>query len=116
MLFLEFPSSEIRSPLCLLDRSVMTTGSSASIFSQLLIGVDQHLAVLHPLHYHRRINSNRCLVLCLVSWIGSVGIGILEISVSESTKSAAGVFLFCCRLKENEDTKFFKINENFLFN
>jgi hypothetical protein len=88
--FSEFPSAENRSPLCLINRSVITTVSSASVFSQLLIGVDQHLAVLHPLHYHRRINSNRCLVLCFVSWIGSVGFGILDVSVSESTKSASG--------------------------
>ncbi len=92
----EYPSFEIRTPICLIDRCVMTVVSSASIFSQVLIGLDQHLAVLHPLHYHRRINKIRCLILCLGSWILSIGIGIVDTAVSDSTKSASGTRITVC--------------------
>jgi hypothetical protein len=37
----DFPSPDVRRPLCIVDRLLLTGLSSASIFSQVLIGVDQ---------------------------------------------------------------------------
>ena len=88
--FPDFPGDEVRYPLCVADRLVVTVVCSASIFSQILIGVDQHLAVLQPLHYHRRINTNKCLLMCLASWLASAVFGILDVSVAVNAKSASG--------------------------
>ncbi len=54
---------------CLLSSALLVGVSSVSTFSQLLIGVDQYLAVTEPLHYHKRINKTRCTALCLLSWV-----------------------------------------------
>ncbi len=51
--------------------SILT--GSASMLAQLLIGIDQHLAVVNPLHYHRRINELKCHILCCSTWIISIG-------------------------------------------
>jgi len=63
--------------LCRLTRGLWVTLSSASMFAQLLIGIDQHLAVVHSLHYHNRINESRCRTMCLATWIFSILLGLL---------------------------------------
>lgn len=59
-------------------RAIGTLTSSASLLAQLLIGIDQYLAVLNPLHYHRRINESRCNLMCLTAWIISITLAILN--------------------------------------
>lgn len=49
----------------------------ASIFSVLLIGIDQYYAVTDPLHYHSRINNERSIILISSAWIISIFVGIL---------------------------------------
>ena len=58
-------------------RGMTTLISSASILGQLLIGMDQYLAVVNPLHYHRHINEARCRFMCASVWLISVGLAIL---------------------------------------
>ena len=57
------------SGMCSIFRGILTLISSSSILAQLLIGIDQHLAVLNPLNYHRHINELRCRLLCICVWI-----------------------------------------------
>lgn len=58
-----------RQALCLALRVLIKLTSSASIFGQLLIGIDQYLAVINPLTYHRNINTTRCKIMCISTWI-----------------------------------------------
>ena len=81
--------SEISNVVCSVFTVVLVVSSSASMYSQLLIGVDQYLAVTEPLHYHRKINKSRCRFLCVASWLFSLSIGFLSL-VSE-TQNGAGV-------------------------
>lgn len=46
--------------LCLLLTASTTLVSTATLLATLLIGVDQYLAIVAPLHYHHRVN--RCSV------------------------------------------------------
>ena len=55
--------------LCIILRGLFKLTSSASIFGQLLIGIDQYLAVINPLHYHRNINESRCKIMSFSIWI-----------------------------------------------
>ena len=55
--------------------AALTTAASASVLAQLLMGVDQYLAVTDPLQYRTKINKHRCLVLCCSAWIFSLVIG-----------------------------------------
>ncbi|TRY70265.1 hypothetical protein TCAL_16394 [Tigriopus californicus] len=43
-------------------------GTCASLLSQLLIGTDQYLAVVDPLHYNTRVNTKRCYFMCGAVW------------------------------------------------
>ncbi|XP_075219013.1 5-hydroxytryptamine receptor 1B-like [Lycorma delicatula] len=64
------------SVFCKICRLVSTALCSASVFSVLLIGIDQYYAVTDPLHYHSRINNTRSVILISASWIVSLSIGV----------------------------------------
>ena len=49
-----------------------TMGSSTTLLSTMLIGLDQYLAIVDPLHYHARINKNRATALCAGVWLVSI--------------------------------------------
>ena len=53
------------------------------ILGQLLIGIDQYVAVVNPLHYHRNVNEFRCKMMCLSAWIVSICLVILT-SIDQS--------------------------------
>ena len=63
--------------LCTIIRGTTTLTSSASILAQLLIGIDQYLAVINPLHYHRHINEWRCKLMCILTWLTSAVLALL---------------------------------------
>ena len=48
-----------------------------------MIGIDQYVAVVNPLHYHRNVNEFRCKLMCLSAWIVSICLVILT-SIDQS--------------------------------
>ena len=42
--------------------------------------MDQYFAVVDPLHYHHTITKFRCHILCLITWILSLSLGLLSIT------------------------------------
>eukprot|EP00095_Tigriopus_kingsejongensis_P012242 maker-scaffold87_size395581-snap-gene-2.15 protein:Tk12242 transcript:maker-scaffold87_size395581-snap-gene-2.15-mRNA-1 annotation:"5-hydroxytryptamine receptor 6" len=60
-------------------QALLLVGTCGSLLSQLLIGTDQYLAVVNPLHYHAKINNKRCYIMCTGVWVISISIGILNI-------------------------------------
>ncbi len=62
--------------LCPAVQATLKLTTSASILAQLLIGIDQYLAVINPLHYHRHINESRCVVMCALVWLISAALAI----------------------------------------
>jgi len=79
--------AEIESNLALYSALCRTTWglwvalSTGSMFSQLLIAIDQHLAVVQSLHYHSRINEKRCAAMSVSSWTLGTGLGFLAATV-----------------------------------
>ena len=80
--------SEISDLVCSAFTVILVVSSSVSMYSQLLIGLDQYLAVTEPLHYHRKINKARCRFLCVASWLFSLSLGLLSL-VSENPSGGA---------------------------
>ena len=81
--------SEIPNVVCSVFTVILVVSSTASMYSQVLIGLDQYLAVTEPLHYHRKITKPRCRLLCVASWLISLSIGFLSL-VSEN-RSGHGI-------------------------
>ena len=82
---------------CYILRGMTTLTSSASIFGQLLIGIDQYVAVINPLHYHRNVNEFRCKIMCFSAWIISLGLVIIS-SIDHSIEYQFVANLLCLTL------------------
>ncbi|XP_039298923.1 5-hydroxytryptamine receptor 7 [Nilaparvata lugens] len=61
---------------CVAGRGLATGLCAASVLSVLLIGFDQYLAILDPLHYHSRITCIRSVVLVSCCWLLSGFVGL----------------------------------------
>lgn len=75
-------SSGIDSVLCYFAQGATNLICTASIFSILLIGIDQYFAVVHPLRYHFYIDKYRSTALIGSCWVLSVIIAGLDVSIS----------------------------------
>ena len=72
--------------ICTIMLGIASTISSLVMFAHLLIAIDQHLAVVDSLHYHRRINEKVCNILCLSMWILGITLGIVSSVKFDETK------------------------------
>lgn len=63
--------------MCYLAQSGTSLVCTASIFSILLIGINQYFAVIHSLRYHFYISKARCMVFIYTGWIVATIFGIL---------------------------------------
>lgn len=68
--------AQAEAELCMAGRGLATGLCAASVFSVLLIGFDQYLAIVDPLHYPSRITSVRSVVLVSSCWLVSVVVGV----------------------------------------
>lgn len=81
--------------LCAISQGLSTGLCAASVFSVLLIGVDQYYAVTDPLHYHTRINTPRYAVMVTLSWVVSITFGC----VGGTFHGATNVWYACGEIK-----------------
>ena len=70
---------------CVALTFIATLASSSIILSTLLIGLDQYLAIVDPLHYHSRLSRKRVTLLCALVWFLSIAASVLVISDPETT-------------------------------
>ena len=63
--------------ICAAIIGISSAISSITMFAHLLIGIDQHLAVVDSLHYHQRINEKVCNFLCFSVWTLGITLGVL---------------------------------------
>lgn len=63
--------------MCYLAQSGTSLVCTASIFSILLIGINQYFAVIHSLRYHFYISKARCMGFIYTGWIVATIFGIL---------------------------------------
>ncbi|KRT86170.1 G protein-coupled receptor [Oryctes borbonicus] len=68
--------------LCFFAQSTTNLICTASIFSILLIGIDQYFAVVHPLRYHFYIDKYRSTALIGSCWIFSIVIASVDVLIS----------------------------------
>lgn len=85
------PSFYNQSYMCYLAQSGTSLVCTASIFSILLIGVNQYFAVIHSLRYHFYISKSRCMIFISTGWILATIFGILG-AVSQNHSS---LWRFC---------------------
>lgn len=77
--------------LCYLAQSGTSLVCTASIFSILLIGINQYFAVIHSLRYHFYISKCRCMIYIYTGWLVAIVFGILG-TVSQNH---SGLWHFC---------------------
>lgn len=73
---LNFPDSMTPSFSAIAEGSAVLVTTS-SIFSVLLIGIDQYLAVVDPLRYRTRIDKLKCGLLILTVWMLALTFGLI---------------------------------------
>ena len=57
---------------CFVLTLVATMVSALILLSTLLIGIDQYLAIVDPLHYHNKINKQKVFASCCFVWLLSL--------------------------------------------
>lgn len=73
-------STQVKSEwLCYLAQCSTSLVCTTSIFSILLIGIDQYFAVIHSLRYHSYMNKFRSLILISTTWILSVLFAVIGV-------------------------------------
>lgn len=77
--------------LCYLAQCSTSLVCTTSIFSILLIGIDQYFAVIHSLRYHSYINKFRSLILISAGWMLSVLFAVL----GALTQTDSNFWKFC---------------------
>jgi len=65
---------------CLLSEAVSHMLASLSLFSTLLIAVDQYLAIIHALRYHHHMTRFRCSISLFTIWILSTLLTVISVS------------------------------------
>ncbi|GJQ80568.1 GPRHIS [Trypoxylus dichotomus] len=85
--------------LCFFAQSVTNLICTASIFSILLIGIDQYFAVVHPLRYHFYIDKYRSTALIGSCWIFSIAIATIDVLISTD----CDFWRFCSRRVDEVD-------------
>lgn len=72
--------------LCYLAQCSTSLVCTTSIFSILLIGIDQYFAVIHSLRYHSYMNKFRSLLLISTTWILSVFFAFVGVLTQNDSK------------------------------
>ncbi|XP_043268420.1 uncharacterized protein [Venturia canescens] len=120
LLMLDGPSSSGRSgTTCSVAEGATALVTSSSIFSVLLIAVDQYLAVVDPLRYRTRIDKLKCGILVISVWLVSLIFAIL----AGFNPSPQSIWLVCgdrgsgprINYDGNETSLNVTIDENFRF-
>ena len=102
--------------LCLTLRGVTTLTSSASILAQLLIGIDQYLAVINPLHYHRNLNEWRCKLMCITVWLISAILALLSsIEFKEDGNLIFSHIIQSCAAEKGHQRSFYQLTITILY-
>ncbi|XP_044261604.1 uncharacterized protein LOC123009392 [Tribolium madens] len=77
--------------LCYVAQVSTSFVCTLSIFSILLIGINQYFGVIHSLRYHFYINKCRSTVFILTTWLGALVLSVL----SSVTESDSFLWRFC---------------------
>ncbi|CAG9767739.1 unnamed protein product [Ceutorhynchus assimilis] len=104
----EINSTTIMSPiatnngelLCYFAQASTSFVCTASIFSILLIGINQYFGVIHSLRYHFYVNKVRATIFIASSWVAALTCAIL----STVTYSDGSLWHFCSKRSDIEET------------
>ena len=73
-----------------------TMASSSTLLSTMLVGMDQYLAIVDPLHYHARINKNRAKALCFGVWLVSIITSMMVVLDPDTTTTYFTWSMYMC--------------------
>lgn len=79
--------------MCYFAQASTSFVCTASIFSILLIGINQYFGVIHSLRYHFYVNRVRASLFILSSWVAAIACSILSIV----TYSDGSLWNFCSK-------------------
>lgn len=83
--------------ICSMSEGAMAVVTTSSVFSVLLIAVDQYFAVMDPLRYRARVDKLKCGILILSTWMISIVFGFLAFFNS----NPQSLWLFCISKEQN---------------
>ncbi|XP_071865107.1 uncharacterized protein [Bombus fervidus] len=83
--------------ICSMSEGAMAVVTTSSVFSVLLIAVDQYFAVMDPLRYRARVDKLKCGILILSIWMISIVFGLLAFFNS----NPQSLWLFCISKEQN---------------
>ncbi|XP_060533846.1 alpha-1B adrenergic receptor [Cylas formicarius] len=96
--------------LCYFAQASTSFVCTASIFSILLIGINQYIGVIHSLRYHFYVNKGRSNVLIASSWLAALLCAVL----STVTYSDGSLWHFCGK-RSDEDASTRTLNTIYAF-
>ncbi|XP_076276382.1 uncharacterized protein LOC143207141 [Lasioglossum baleicum] len=79
--------------VCAMSEGAIAVATTSSIFSVLLIAVDQYFAVVDPLRYRARVDKLKCGILIMSTWLISIVFG----SLAFFNPNPRGFWLSCDR-------------------
>ncbi|XP_066144855.1 alpha-1B adrenergic receptor isoform X2 [Euwallacea fornicatus] len=97
--------------LCYFAQASTSFVCTASIFSILLIGVNQYFGVIHSLRYHSYVNKSRATIFILSSWLAA----LLCAALSTVTYSDGSLWHFCSGRKTPESSSTKVLNTVYAF-
>ncbi|XP_011298720.1 uncharacterized protein [Fopius arisanus] len=77
LLMLDGPVSHSKPCMCAVAEGATALVTTSSVFSVLLIALDQYLAVVDPLRYRTRIDTLKCGILVASVWIISLTLSLI---------------------------------------
>ncbi|XP_063989109.1 dopamine D2-like receptor [Diachasmimorpha longicaudata] len=107
LLILDAPVVEIEPCMCSLVEGATALVTTSSVFSVLLIAIDQCLAVVDPLRYRTHIDTMRCGILIVSLWIIS-----LAFSLFAALNPAPKSLWLICQPSQSQSSKNFSANSD----
>ncbi|KAL1489356.1 hypothetical protein ABEB36_014269 [Hypothenemus hampei] len=97
--------------LCYFAQASTSLVCTASIFSILLIGINQYFGVIHSLRYHFYVNKSRATMFILSGWMAALSCAIL----STLTYSDGSLWHFCIEKKSIQSQTSRAVNTAYAF-
>lgn len=95
-------SASAASNICAISEGATALVTTSSVFSVLLIAIDQYFAVVDPLRYRARVDKLKSAVLIVSVWLISAGFGL----VAALNPSPRSLWLSCTTMALSNNSSF----------
>lgn len=95
-------SASVASNICAISEGATALVTTSSVFSVLLIAIDQYFAVVDPLRYRARIDKLKSAMLIVSVWLISAGFGL----VAALNPNPRSLWLSCTTMTLSDNSSF----------